>query len=115
VCGNPPHALTVRINPMNKQAKIQSLIIKHLLDHGTLDILLPDGIVLEIGITHENKNGDRVKSDDYCYVVASRDNKKTLLDSYNLGLSFTDEDDTIVFEDKGLDEKGIPIRRVDVI
>jgi hypothetical protein len=100
---------------MNKQSKIQSLIIKHLMDHGTLDILLPDGIVLEIGITQTDKNGDTVKSDDYCYVVAARDNKKTLLDSYNLGLSFTDKPDTIVFEDRGHDEQGLPIRRVDVI
>jgi hypothetical protein len=71
--------------------------------------------VLEIGITTTDKNGDQVKSDDYCYVVAARDNRKTLLDSYNLGLSFTDEKDTIVFEDRGYDEQGLPVRRVDVI
>jgi hypothetical protein len=100
---------------MNKQSKIQSLIIKHLMDHGTLDILLPDGIVLEIGITQTDKDGNQVKSDDYCYVVAERDNNKTILDSYNLGLSFIDKEDTIVFEDRGHDEKGLPVRRVDVI
>jgi hypothetical protein len=100
---------------MTKQAKIQSLIIKHLKDHGTLDLLLPDGIMLEIGITQLNKKGDLVKSDDYCYVSASREDKKTLLDSYNLGLSFGDDEDAIVFEEKGHDEYGQPIRRVDVI
>lgn len=100
---------------MNKKSKIQSLIIKHLRDHGTLDILLPDGIILEIGITHENRKGDLVKTDDYCYVVASREDKKTLLDSYNLGLSFSDVGDTIVCEEKGLDELGHSVRRVDVI
>lgn len=100
---------------MSKQAKIQSLIIRHLKDHGTLDLLLPDGISLEIGITQTDKEGNLVKSDDYCFVAAARDNKRTLLDSYNLGLSFAEEEDILVFEEKGYDQFGQPIRRLDVI
>ena len=99
----------------NKQTKIQELIVKHLKEHGTLDILLPDGIVLEIGITHTDRKGNVVKADDYCYVVAAREDKKTLLDSYNIGLSFADADDSIVFEEAGWDDHGTPVRRVDVI
>lgn len=99
----------------NKQAKIQQLVISHLKDHGTLDIVLPDGIILEIGITQTNKRGEHIKSDDYCYVMAQRDDKKTMLDSYNLGISFGEEDDNIVFEESGWDEHGTPIRRLDVI
>jgi hypothetical protein len=99
----------------NKQAKIQELIVKHLKDHGTLDIILPDGIVLEIGCTQTDKKGNIVHADDYCYVVAAREDKKTLLDSYNIGLSFSETGDTIVFEEAGLDDYGSPVRRVDVI
>ncbi len=100
---------------MNKQSKIQSLIIRHLLRYGTLDIKLPDGIVLEIGITQEDENGNLVKSDDYCFVSATRDNKKTLLDSFNLGLSFVEEDDIMIIEDEEVDNKGRLLRHVDVI
>ncbi len=103
------------VNPRNKQSKIQSLIIKHLQEHGTLDILLPDGIVLEVGITCLDKHGDFVKSDDYCYVVAQRDDRRTLLDSYNLGISFEDTTNMFVFEEKVEDEWGRPFRRVDVV
>jgi hypothetical protein len=99
----------------NKQAKIQSMIITHLRDHGTLDILLPDGIALEIGITQLNRKGVLVKADDYCYVSAQRDKKSVLLDSYDLGLSFDDSDDTLVFEEEGYSDTGDPIRRIDVI
>lgn len=100
---------------MSKQAKIQSLIVKHLLDFGTLDILLPDGIVLEIGIVQEDKNGKCRKMDDYCYVAAQREGRKTLLDSFNLGLSYPDSDDAIVFNEQVIDDHGSQIRRVDVI
>lgn len=99
----------------NKQTKIQELIVKHLKEHGTLDILLPDGIVLEIGCTQTDQKGNRVHSDEYCYVAAAREDKRTLLDSYTLGLSFGDADDSIVFEEAGWDDRGSPVRRVDVI
>ena len=53
--------------------------------------------------------------DKYCYVVATRGNKSILLDSYNLGLQFEDDDDTIIFEDKVLSEEGTVVRRLDVV
>lgn len=99
----------------NKQTKIQELIVKHLKDYGTLDIILPDGIVLEIGCVQTDKRGRVIHADDYCYVVAAREDKKTLLDSYNIGLSFGETGDSIVFEEEGWDDYGSPIRRVDVI
>ncbi len=98
-----------------RQAKIQGLVIRHLMDHGTLDLKLPDGITLEIGIMCEDKKGNLVKSDDYCYVSAIKDDKKILLDSYELGLSFSDEEDRIVLEDEDHDEYGRLIHCVEVV
>ena len=41
---------------MNKKNKIQQLLITHLLEEGSIELKLPDGMVLELGIT---KEGDR--------------------------------------------------------
>ncbi len=100
---------------MSHRNRIQYLITKQLRDHGSVEIILPDGIVLEIGITQMDKNGDLVKTDDYCYVAAHRQDKSILLDSFNLGLSFADEPGTMIFEDIETNSYGYPIRRVDVI
>ena len=96
-------------------SKIQHLLVSHLLKNGSINLILPDGIELEIGIIQENSEGELVMEDKYCYVVATRDNKSILLDSYNLGLQFEDNDDTIIFEDKVLSEDGNVVRRLDVV
>lgn len=95
--------------------KLQYLLIKELLKTGTVELLLPDGITLEIGITQEDKYGQLKKSDDYCYVVASRDGKSTLLDTYNLGLRFEDEKDKLIYEDTSVDNNGIAVRSFDIV
>ena len=95
--------------------KLQYLLIKEILKKGTVELLLPDGIILEIGITQEDKDGNLKKADDYCYVVASRDGKSIMLDTYNLGLRFEDEKDILIFEDVDLNEDGAMIRSLDVI
>jgi hypothetical protein len=99
----------------SKAKKIQRLVVSQLLDVGTVEILLPDGIVLEIGITQEDKEGEFTKTDDYCYVVATRDKKTTILDSYNLGLQYEENTDTIVCEGGSVDTDGSPIRFLDVV
>ena len=64
---------------MPKINKIQSLIISHLLKHGQIEILLPDNVSLQIGVLQEGPKGKKIKADDYCYVIASKENRKTLL------------------------------------
>lgn len=98
----------------SKKSKIQSLIIKHLLDHGSLDIMLPDGIVLEIGVS---KIGKPCRDDDfdYSYVAATQGDRSVVLDRFSLGMSFEDKDDSIVLEDKFADAQGRELRRLDVI
>jgi hypothetical protein len=98
-----------------KKRKIQALIVEHLLKHGHLEILLPDGVKLEIGTTQENQNGELIKKDDYCWVITSREGRSTSLDAYNMGLRFSDDDKVLVFEDKFLDTNGENIRRLDVV
>lgn len=98
-----------------KKRKLQHLLIKQLMEHGSVELLLPDGVTLEIGIVQEDKNGDLVKADDYCYVVASRDDRTAMIDSYNLGLQFNDKGDNIIYEGSDVDEQGELVRYMDVI
>jgi len=95
--------------------KIQSLLVSHLLKHGQIELLLPDGVILEIGITQEGKDGEIVKKDDYCWVITSRNDRSANIDSYNLGLRFNDGENILVLEDSFTDKNGEPVRRVDVI
>jgi len=95
--------------------KIQSLIVEHLLKHGQIELVLPDGVTLEIGLTQENQDGKLAIKDDYCWVIASQGGRATSLDAYNMGLRFADDEKIIVFEDKFTDQNGEQIRRLDVV
>lgn len=98
-----------------KSKKLQYLIINQLLKEGTVSIILPDGVTLEIGITQEDEHGGLQKTEDYCYVVASRGNKSVMLDSFNLGLQFEADDDTIICETDLPDDDGTVMRAFDVV
>lgn len=99
-----------------KALKLQYLIITQLIEHGSVSLMLPDGMTLEVGITQEDENGKLRKADDYCYVVAtSKDGRTAMLDSFNLGLQFNDTEDTIICEDQMLDDNGTLIRTLDVV
>lgn len=98
-----------------KTRKLQYLMITQLLEQGSVQLILPDGVKLDIGILQEDKDGNLKKADDYCYVIASRDGKSTILDSYNLGLQYEAKEDTIVFEDEVLDQYGKSIKVMDIV
>ncbi len=98
-----------------KARKLQYLLITELLDKGSVELLLPDGIVLEIGILQEDGFGGVEKADDYCYVVATRDGRSAMLDSYNVGLQYEPGKDTIVYEDELIDKEGKVVKTLDVV
>lgn len=98
-----------------KVSKLQYLLIKQLLNKGSVELILPDGVKLEIGITQEDQYGDIHKEDNYCYVVATREDKAIMLDSYNLGLQYMPEKDTIVCEDEMMDDEGHLVRSLDIV
>ncbi len=69
--------------------RIQSMLIEYLQKFGSINILLPDGVALEIGITEESKNGI-VKNENYCWVSTNRDDRKTMLDRYSMSMLYDD-------------------------
>jgi hypothetical protein len=98
-----------------KSRKLQYLIITQLLEQGSVQLILPDGVTLDIGILQEDKFGNLKKADDYCYIVASRDGRTAMIDSYNLGLQYEAKQDTIIFEEEVLDHNGESIKIMDVV
>lgn len=91
---------------MNSKDKIQHMLMTHLLKEGSIEIVLPQGMRLELGITRNTKHGERV-CDNYCWLTASQDDKKISLDAYNLGLEFSN--DRLVF---GGEEEDVQILEV---
>lgn len=100
---------------MSSKGKIQYLLIDYLLKHGQIEILLPDGVVLEIGVTQEDLSGGFVVQDDYCWVIATHKDRSAAIDPYNLGLRFSGDGKNFVLEDKFVDQDGVEVTRVDVV
>jgi len=98
-----------------KKRKLQYLLISQLLEQGSVKLVLPDGITLEIGILQEDEDGELQKAEDYCYVVATRGDRSTILDSFNLGLQYQSTGDNIVCEDEAVDDNGRLMRTLDVV
>lgn len=98
----------------SKAKKIQHLLTTHLLDNGAINLLLPDGVQLQIDITKETKHGFEI-SDDYCFVKASRDGNSTMLDTYKAELQFEDRENTIICVDSTTDETGKKMKRLEII
>jgi len=83
---------------------------------GHIDLVLPDGIRLEIGVVQEDETGKVINCiEDYCYVAATREETGFLLDSYNTVLQYSEEQSKILIEDSTYDRQGQPIRRLEVI
>jgi hypothetical protein len=95
--------------------KLQGQIINHLLKHGSLKVLLPDGVTVEMGLNQLDDEGELRKAQGYSWVIASKEDRMASLDSYNLGLRFADHQSTILYEDQYVTEDGEAVRRVDVI
>jgi hypothetical protein len=84
----------------NNKGKIQFLLNEYIETHGSIDIQLPDGVLLEIGITQNGKSGPERLS-DYCWVVTSRDDRLTILDRYAVSLQYDECDNCAVLDDYG--------------
>ena len=97
-----------------KNNKIQQLFVEHLLKEGIVELALPNGMVLEVGVTQENKYGDLEITPDYCWVVASQKNRSVSIDSYNLGIRYIGEKE-VVCEYSMMDENGTNVKIFDVI
>jgi hypothetical protein len=95
--------------------KVQSLLISHLQKHGSIKIFLPDEVILEIGVNQVNQNGELINADNYCWVITTKGDRMTVLDSYNLGLRFSENAKNLIFEDTFVNNEGEKVKRLDVI
>ena len=100
---------------MSRKYKIQHLLISHLLEEGNIQLALPDGMVVELGILKENKYGSLSKVDNYCWLIASQRDREVSMDSYNLGLRFNESNGKIIMEDESEVNDGQNFRSFSVI
>lgn len=96
------------------KSKIQRLFVEYLLKEGTLELALPNGMVLEVGVTQENRYGDQEITPDYCWVVASQKNRSVCIDRYNLGLRYQ-SDGSMVCEQSVINDDGTSVNILDVL
>lgn len=83
--------------------------------HGSLEIKLPDDVLIKIGVTQEDKKGVTKIKDDYCWVITSRDKRSIVMDSeYCMNLQFEDDSKLVVVDDK-IFENGENYRRLEVV
>lgn len=99
---------------MTTKKKIQQLFVEHLMREGTVELALPNGITLEVGVTQENKYGKSEITPDYCWVMASQKNRSVIIDRYNLGLRYSGEKE-IVCEHASISDDGTSIKIFDVV
>jgi hypothetical protein len=90
------------------------MLVEFLMKEGALELILPNGMILEVGVTQENELGDLEITPDYCWIVASQRNRSISMDNYNLGIRYRGEDE-IVCEYSMLSEDGTNINVLDVV
>jgi len=95
--------------------RIQSLLVRHLLQEGSIELVLPDGMILEVGLTQEGNAGNLEIADDYCWVIASQHDRAVSIDSYNLGLRYSQEQDKLICEQDAIDYNGDAVKVFDVV
>lgn len=100
---------------VNKSKKIQELLIKHLMDNGHIELALPNGMKLQLGIVQEGEDGRLVKQDDYCWAIVSHKNREISIDSYNFDMRYPIDIKGIIVEDETIDSDGKQIKILSVV
>jgi len=95
-------------------SKVQRMFIELLMKEGALELALPNGMVLEVGITQENESGDLEITPNYCWIVASQKGRSISMDNYNLGIRYSG-DKEMVCEYSMTSEDGTNINVLDVV
>ena len=95
-------------------SKIQRMFVELLMKEGALELALPNGTVLEVGVTQENERGDLEITPNYCWIVASREGRSISMDNYNLGIRYSGENE-MVCEYSLMSDDGTNVNVLDVI
>lgn len=95
-------------------SKVQRLFVELLMKEGALELALPNGMILEVGVTQENREGDLEIIPDYCWIVASQKGRSISMDNYNLGIRYSG-DKEMVCEYSMLSDDGTNINVLDIV
>lgn len=95
---------------MDRRDKIQHLLITHLMEKGTIELTLPDGLMVEMGILKENKHGDLAKQDDYSWIIASQKDRTVSMDSYTFSVRYPVSLDKMLIEESTENQDGQEVK-----
>jgi hypothetical protein len=94
---------------MDRKDKIQHLLITHLLEKGHIELTLPDGMVVELGIVQEGRDGQLHKADNYAWVIATQKDRSISMDSYTFGCRYLQNSGKMMLEEESEDQEGQPV------
>ena len=83
---------------MTRRDRIQALLIRYLMSEGEIALKLPDGMILEVGVTKDSKRGMQ-QIEDYCWVQTTQNKRESFMDSYSQHLTCPQE--TVICDDDG--------------
>ena len=95
---------------MDRRDKIQHLLITHLLETGHIELALPDGMTVEMGIVKEGKSGKLEKVDDYSWIIASQKDRSISMNSYTFGVRYAESTGKMLIEESTEDQDGQPMK-----
>jgi hypothetical protein len=95
-------------------SRVQRLFVELLMKEGALELALPNGTVLEVGVTQENETGDLEITPGYCWIVASQKGRSISMDNYNLGIRYSGNKE-MVCEYSMLSSDGTNINVLDIV
>jgi hypothetical protein len=95
--------------------KIQSMFIKQLFKEGFVELVLPTGMKLEVGVVNEGKNGDFEIQDDYCWIIASQEDRSVSIDNYTFGLRFSEDPNKMICSEDTINYDGEKTRIFEVV
>lgn len=99
---------------MTRKDKIQHLIISHLLEEGKLELILPNGLKIELETIQNGKNGPKI-CQDYCSLTATQNNREIEIDSHTLSIKYQDGLGKMIMEDSSEDINGKRMRTLTVV
>lgn len=99
----------------SRTKKLQYLLISELQKEGYVNLVLPGGMVVEFGIVQEDKKGNLIKAEDYCWVIATQKNREISMDSYNLRLQLEENTDKILLDEDVITEDGNKVKVVTAV
>lgn len=97
----------------DREAKIQALVVEHLLSGQELNITLPTGFEIELGLSNSFRRAQKLQ-EDYCYVKVSNGDRNIFMDTFNQALEYKSNDGKIVFVEDNRSDSQVLFSKIEI-